>query len=931
MSMFRILQMKGVSFGRFTNQNFNDFNHPFVVVYGPNETGKSTLTEFVTWMIGGPVGKAAAAQRFGDYKQKLSGELQAEVNGHATDISGKFEVLDKGAPNDNRTVVMGSSSLTAKQFATSLGNLQANDYAFIYRFIGPVLHDTESAENFSDILSQFAIGSSMSDVNPAEIVKQLNSHAEKIKKEMGAIDKILKPIKEQLSVSLAAPRRLQEIATQLDDIERGIEELNQHDDMVARHIGFLNLAIDSFDQREELVAAQNALNSVPVPSAIWSTAIAQSEDIKRQLSALKDTYDEMATSQASAEQEAAKVGVAFADVVQRHFSLEDKSRIHTAGVALQTAESAVADAEKKTKDTTDELNVSAKGLQESAHALGRTVPDVLAMPSIDAVWQSMNNAAFVWSNKEQSARDKAIAAETAQQRASTEQEKLEIQTKRLGTGSTTATSRKPFQLIGLAVAIAGLIVGIFTEVVIIPAIILAALMFALSLTRGGAATSTSGATSEIAEAEAICRAAQLAASAASGAVSEARTEADGARETFAGFLVPFGVSLPSAEFAQDLCQRLLAALTFATRVRETEAAMHIAGEELRFAQTRRDDAAEAFRTECASVGITYTGSLDGLVSWLDQYHNAHQKASEASRLRQKFSNDRASVQAMFGEVAPAESDLLSLRLLEELQQQVDIAHARHLAEQRLARAQEAVKHLMGGKQEVQELLDSVETKAELESKIGVAQSDRQDMKDRRDAFVASRTELLSEKSKIENTEFINELNLKKSQCEEEKEELESSREAALLASATLKSVIDEFQLKNQGPLVKRANELLNHVVPGYGDLVYSTDDQGKPVIERVSTSGRLRTGKLSTGSRALAYLALRLAFVEADQSKRGIALPVLCDDPLVHIDDSRAPEVMKILAQAAQHRQVILFTCHEDTRDLAMAAGAHVIALSSGS
>jgi uncharacterized protein YhaN len=54
---------------------------------------------------------------------------------------------------------------------------------------------------------------------------------------------------------------------------------------------------------------------------------------------------------------------------------------------------------------------------------------------------------------------------------------------------------------------------------------------------------------------------------------------------------------------------------------------------------------------------------------------------------------------------------------------------------------------------------------------------------------------------------------------------------------------------------------------------------------------------------------------------------VLCDDPLVHIDDQRAPEVMKILAQASAERQVILFTCHEDTRDLAVAAGAHVVSL----
>jgi len=38
--------------------------------------------------------------------------------------------------------------------------------------------------------------------------------------------------------------------------------------------------------------------------------------------------------------------------------------------------------------------------------------------------------------------------------------------------------------------------------------------------------------------------------------------------------------------------------------------------------------------------------------------------------------------------------------------------------------------------------------------------------------------------------------------------------------------------------------------------------------------------------------------LKPNQAKRGIALPVLCDDPLVHIDDQRAPEVIKILQQA---------------------------------
>lgn len=930
MSMFRILEMKGVKFGRFENRNFSEFNHNFVVVYGPNETGKSTLTEFITWMVGGPVGEpgalSAVALRFGEPDQQLSGQLVAELNGQPADIAGKFKVKKTGVPNDERTAVIGGATISGAQLAASLGHLQADDYAFIYRFIGPALHDTESAANFSSILSQFAIGSSMTDVSPAEIVKQISSRATKIKGEISELDKKLKAVNSQLTASQTTPQRLQDINNRLDAIEKDIAELNQHEDMVSRHLEFLQLAINAFDQRDELLAAKNNLEVVPAPSAVWATAISQAGDIQRDLAALKKTRDDLSSLLSTAEQEAAKVGMSFTDLSQRRFSLEDKSRVQAAGTALKNAEVSVSTAEGKANDAAQEVREAMSSLEEGAQALDRTVAKVVAMPSIDAVWQSMNNAAILWSSKEATARDKAIAAQNAQQQISTAEEQVRIHSQHGGIPASASRSNKSRQTLALAIAVVGMIVGYFADVVIIPTAIVVGVLLLMSL-KGQSAVIDSGKSTDLSDAEAALRAAQQAANTAKGAAEEARTEANGARESFVGYLTPFALDVPAPEYAQALCQSLLTAISAANRVRIANAASEQSQEELRTARSARDAAHKVFQDECVAVGIDYSGSLDDLTSWLDQYQNAVQKVLEASRVQQKFSEDCAGTLAMFGDVAPAESDLLSARLLEDLQTQVGIADARRKAEERVATAEYAAKQMVGGKQEVQDLLDSVDTKAELESKVDAANSDKQDTKKRREDLVAARTELLTEKGTLENTEFINELNLKKSQYEEEKEELDSSREAALLASATLKSVIDEFQLKNQGPLVKRANELLNQVVSGYGDLMYSTDEQGKPVIERVSTTHRLRTGKLSTGSRALAYLALRLAFVEADQQKRGIALPVLCDDPLVHIDDDRAPEVMKILAQAAAERQVILFTCHEDTRDLAFAAGAHVVSL----
>lgn len=44
----------------------------------------------------------------------------------------------------------------------------------------------------------------------------------------------------------------------------------------------------------------------------------------------------------------------------------------------------------------------------------------------------------------------------------------------------------------------------------------------------------------------------------------------------------------------------------------------------------------------------------------------------------------------------------------------------------------------------------------------------------------------------------------------------------------------------------------------------------------------------------------------------GASLPILADDILVNFDDERRRGAARALAYLAEHRQVILFTCHAD-------------------
>lgn len=91
-------------------------------------------------------------------------------------------------------------------------------------------------------------------------------------------------------------------------------------------------------------------------------------------------------------------------------------------------------------------------------------------------------------------------------------------------------------------------------------------------------------------------------------------------------------------------------------------------------------------------------------------------------------------------------------------------------------------------------------------------------------------------------------------------------------------------------------------------LSLEVDPSGGFIVGR--NDGRhFRAEQLSRGSAEQLYLSLRLAL--ADQVGPEEKLPIIIDEGLVNFDRNRTGQVLNILNQTATGRQVILFTCHE--------------------
>lgn len=144
---------------------------------------------------------------------------------------------------------------------------------------------------------------------------------------------------------------------------------------------------------------------------------------------------------------------------------------------------------------------------------------------------------------------------------------------------------------------------------------------------------------------------------------------------------------------------------------------------------------------------------------------------------------------------------------------------------------------------------------------------------------------------------------------EQRDALERQYAAIALAIETLGRADSELQSRFSPQLAQKAADYMDYLTDGrYDELVLARDLSAK--ARSADDPTPRDTAYLSAGTADLLYLSVRLALCEltcpADDP-----CPLVLDDTLVNFDDARAKRARAIFREIAQHRQVILFTCHE--------------------
>lgn len=148
------------------------------------------------------------------------------------------------------------------------------------------------------------------------------------------------------------------------------------------------------------------------------------------------------------------------------------------------------------------------------------------------------------------------------------------------------------------------------------------------------------------------------------------------------------------------------------------------------------------------------------------------------------------------------------------------------------------------------------------------------------------------------------------------DELERRADALSLLQRLLQEKRQELTQRLQAPLQKHLNHYLQLLFPQASLVV---DEHLKPVqLARGSRADAFHEalGALSFGAREQMGLISRLAY--ADMLKEaGKPTLIILDDALVHSDSQRLAQMKRVLFDAAQRHQILLFSCHpENWQDL---------------
>ncbi|MFC1555257.1 ATP-binding protein, partial [candidate division KSB1 bacterium] len=143
-----------------------------------------------------------------------------------------------------------------------------------------------------------------------------------------------------------------------------------------------------------------------------------------------------------------------------------------------------------------------------------------------------------------------------------------------------------------------------------------------------------------------------------------------------------------------------------------------------------------------------------------------------------------------------------------------------------------------------------------------------------------------------------------------------------IAKILLDNAKKKYEEERQPDILKSAGKYISKITSDKYNKIVSPIDEDTFYISDNNLNRKDIKYQLSRGTAEEIYFSIRLGLI-SDLSSRSEPLPVIMDDIFVNMDDTRAPNALKCLHTLLETNQVIIFTCHKDTKKMILKEYPH--------
>ena len=908
MKSLKIRIARAERFGRLSSKSVELSDGNFTVVLGPNESGKSTLAELISWVLAGR--RQEMDKRFltsseidGGETADLNAGIEGFIDGKSFTASRKFTVRPTSKGKEKTVIApeisIDTKSVSLETWQHEIGVTDEDDYLRYYRITGP--NDPSNKIDLKDVLTALAVGADVT-LPPRKVAKNLDDVAEKlVAGQSGRKKKVdlrkfeeaeddYRAAKAQLREIESSAKEIQTLRTQISEAEESVRLLDSELARKRKEHGDLDAAKNLMESRAQRDSVANSLREFAGLSDSDNRMYEQRADIVElirninskslQIATLFNELEKKQLSIGLNEIELSKVSIDVQIVEKVRGLHEDRSGIIR---KLEQLESDANRLEADRKETSERLGRFAKQFEVSTSQLmtfGQLSLDDVSFGDPLRDWEQAEKLSFAPIETENSLPIKE----------SSKNIKLFVAAAVFGTLLATG-SQFVIPDLSSVVSPVGLLISVIAG------------FLALF---GKKASSKKNSNDQISVAPTVVK--------RDSGVDDRKKKAQKVLQEH-GFNVQLSVEKAmSLRGSRSDIKHLVAAINSNSQL--------ISANSLNIDNTKEqlNSINADIDNLSTQIGLS-SGGFDLLPSFARELH-------DFVVMKVNYEREQEGVVSLRNEL----DALTGMRYSGQSVAQIELIFSD------LCTAIDRRNHLEGERKNFQALLDLgapsgsriAELLQDAELSESVIDGRLEDLISEIDTGIGKRQffsdSVAVDRSRLESLEVNSDLptfTYAEKQSEMDMAKWATEGAAVLLAKKIVLDVANDVEAKNQPGLVKRSSEIASEITDGFWSTLKS-DEGGVRVLQ----NGQWITeDALSAGARDVLRFSIRLAAAEAHSTKHGIALPLILDDPTSSVDAKRRPLMLKVLSSFSLNHQVILLTHELEVSQIAISYGAVQVAL----